>query len=157
MRSTNTNSVAALVIDKPMSIPAIVQTTGLSYSTVKRALDTLSAQQVEGTWPIEWKIGTTGKLPKTMPEVGPELAGRVAVGVKKIDNLVSMWNERRQQLGMAWAALEIKPTDDPKKLAEGFATAASTLANLANTIQSVATKPDWFTLAGGELEQDKVS
>jgi hypothetical protein len=140
-------------------VKEISQITGLSYSTVGRGLEKIGAERVAFSWPIEWMIkeGSVPSEPEALPLIGPAHDGRVAVGVKHVDNLVSTWNEKVASMGAIIASLKITPESDPKDLVGHFTSAASTFANLAYTLGGVASKPDWFELAGGNLEDFQVN
>lgn len=156
MRTDNRIQIRSALFETEQTIPEIVQITGLSYSTVKRGLESMDAELVAGTWPHKWKLDVTG-LPTEMPLVGPTRDGRVAVGIGHVDNLVATWNAGVEAFGQTIAQFTIEPTDDPRHVAEQAAKAASTLASLAYTLAQFSTKPDWFELSGGNLEDDQVS
>ena len=145
MRTDSIIKIMAALLKKPCTVKDISQITGLSYSTVGRALTQLSVEPVANSWPVKWKI--TGDVPKVLDK--PE-------GVF-IDTLASRWEAGRDRIGSGISALKMLPDSDPKDLAKSFEEAADTMSNAAYTLREVANKPDWFELIGGNLEDYQVN
>jgi len=156
VRNGNVNRVGATLIEKPRSIPEIVASTGISYSTVYRALQELGAERIEDTYPFEWKLpgaDAVKSVTSTLAKVGPDHDERVAVGIKHVDSMVSKWNAKRVEIAKEIASMSIDMTDNPADLARSFGVLAGTFANISKVLDDVSGKPDWFELAGGSLDE----
>lgn len=162
MRTENVFAVAKALTKKPMTIKALTGRTGLSYATVKRALEDIKAVRVEGSWPIEWT------KPLVEPEYGISLAdistltpsiasaegtAVVLVDLVQGDDLLARWQDRQEAFAAELKNLVVRPDTDPAKLSAALANGASALASLAYAIREQETKPEWFTILGGQLDR----
>ena len=146
MRTESVVKIMAVLLKKPCTVKDISQLTGLSYSTVGRALAQIGVEAVKDSWPVKWRM--SGDVPVVPTKAQPG---------EFIDNFVSRWQDGRNKLGKGIVGIEVRPDSDPKEVADQFSQAASTLTNAAYTLREVANKPDWFELIGGNLDDYQVN
>lgn len=154
MRNPNVKKVAAALFAAPSTVQSIVDQTGVSYSTVTRALKELRAVPSTG-WPTKWSL-PVGEAPVYEKSIAPKgIDNVVSVELEEADDWLPRWERARDQFSEGIGALWLAADANPKELREAFSKAAKTLASIAYALQNVEDKPDWFTLLGGELEPRK--
>ena len=146
MRTESVVKIMAVLLKKPCTVKDISQLTGLSYSTVGRALAQIGVEAVKDSWPVKWRM--SGDVPVVPTKAQPG---------EFIDTLASKWEDGRNRIGSGIASIKVRPDSNPKELAEKFEQAANTMTNAAYTLREVANKPDWFELLGGNLEDHQVN
>jgi len=109
------------------TIPAIMDRTGLSRSTVRYALLNLPTKE-EPFWPRRYTLvepnGQVAATPLTPIEAGPR------------------WNEKREEIGRAIAGLDLSTATQPEALRILEILAASLLGMIA-VLRTVGDVPEW--------------
>lgn len=119
---------------------------GKSTQATSSALEASGALRVAGIYPTEWTIVGAETI------VGSRIVNSkfdeetYTVSTATSDNLVSVWNAKRQDVADALAKLSISPKIDPKKAALQLGTIAGSLAALAYSLQENSSKPDWYII-----------
>jgi hypothetical protein len=70
--------------------------------------------------------------------------------VADIDDFAGRWNRNRNAFSERLGELAIQPSSDPDTLIRQFTSGSSTLATMAELLEQVKDKPDWYELLMGE-------
>lgn len=143
MTSSSTKRVAGfLETESPATAEEIMAGTGLSRATVYKALKELQAERVDGTWPYEYEI-----VPKT-DEQAEELP---TTTLKKWNDAVRTSPGFGSYIGELFR--EIHPDSDVHDYVARLNEAIGVMSKIRNTLEPHVDKPEWYILAGGEIEE----
>lgn len=145
MRTTNRTRLIASLSTGPKTIAQMAADTGLSYSTIQRGLTSVKADQIEGTWPIEWSMAPVSSAATSSPFVADETT-TPSVPALAIDpeELAKRWLAGRQQQADFLAGVDLTDeTADPAAMAEGLRVILSTVSTLLRELDAVKDRPDW--------------
>lgn len=129
--------------DRPLKTSEVARIVGKSTPATSNALREAGATPVAGVYPTEWATGgdtvlATRLVPSKFDDV------QYVVIAADTDNLVQVWNDKREDLASNLAKLSITPKSDPKKTAIQLGTIAGSIGALAYNLHVVAGKPDWY-------------
>lgn len=156
MRSDNVRKIEYAMRSRkePVSVNFLQAHTRLSYSTVARALTELGAQQVPGTWPIEWSIGQDSVEPQR--DIRREASEEpIIVPFRQIDSLPSMWNKSAQNVTSKLGNVKLQMDTNLPETIETFRNAAELFASITQQLESVADKPDWLAELGTDEKPEQ--
>lgn len=157
-RTDTKRRVATLLATSgPLSAGDITKLTGLSYNTVRNALEKIGAQS-DGGFPAEYSYSgeiDTEKLLAQHPSLatGEEM---LLIDLEQREKWVDDWNRSIPKLARHMEKLVLFPADDPKILKEQLRKIFTPMAGLAYQLQLHEDDPSWYSALGGDPEK-KVS
>jgi len=137
----------------PLTVKELQAATGKSYNTVRAALEAVGATAM-GEYPERYYAGEELIKPAADTTALKSFNGVKLIVPRVFDttDFANRWNRGREVFGNRLIELVVRPDADVRALIGTFVSGASTLATMADLLEQVADKPDWYELVTGEQD-----